>query len=314
MTSDDIGNEFPFSNLHNHQFQDLIQRSNLQLNDNDIRKLKQLIYNPFSNNDRGKSFLSMDMHLDPDISYYNQITHHVDRCDYYDEEMFKQLIQTASKINFSLLHCNIRSILNKYDDLVAYLESLEHKFSVIGLTETWLNNENINDFPLTKYNFVGKARDHKQGGGVGLYVKQSCQYRERHDLSVNNDDIIESQFIELTKPKNLIVGVIYRPPNDKLELFKNSLSELLHKIDSQKKKCFLMGDFNIDLLKIEENQHTNDILNHMFSSSFFPLISRPTRITSRSATLIDNIFVNSLEDNFTSGLLFTDLSDHLPIF
>ena len=68
MTSDDIGNEIPFSNLHNHQFQDLIQRSNLQLNDNDIRKLKQLIYNPFSNNDRGKSFLSMDMHLDPDIS------------------------------------------------------------------------------------------------------------------------------------------------------------------------------------------------------------------------------------------------------
>ena len=185
---------------------------------------------------------------------------------------------------------------------------------MIGLTETWLNNENINDFPLTQYNFVGKVRDHKQGGGVGLYVKQSCQYRERHDLSVNNDDIIESQFIELTKPKNLIVGVIYRPPNDKLELFKNSLSELLQKIDSQKKKCFLMGDFNIDLLKIEENQHTNDILNHMFSSSFFPLISRPTRITSRSATLIDNIFVNSLEDNFTSGLLFTDLSDHLPIF
>ena len=57
MTSDDIGNEFPFSKLHNHQFQDLIQRSKLQLNDNDIRKLKQLIYNPFSNNDRGKSFL-----------------------------------------------------------------------------------------------------------------------------------------------------------------------------------------------------------------------------------------------------------------
>ena len=220
----------------------------------------------------------MDMHLDPDISYYNQITHHVDRCDYYDEETFKQLIQTASKINFSLLHCNIRSILNKYDDLVAYLESLEHKFSVIGLTETWLNNENINDFPLTQYNFAGKVRDHKQGGGVGLYVKQSRQYRECHDLSVNNDDIIESQFIELTKPKNLIVGVIYRPPNDKLELFKNSLSELLQKIDSQKKKCFLVGDFNIDLLKIEENQHTNDILNHMFSSSLFPLFSRPTRI------------------------------------
>ena len=52
----------------------------------------------------------------------------------------------------------------------------------------------------------------------------------------------------------------------------------------------------------------------MFSSSFYPLISRPTRITSTSATLIDNIFVNSFEDNFATGLLLTDISDHLPIF
>ena len=52
----------------------------------------------------------------------------------------------------------------------------------------------------------------------------------------------------------------------------------------------------------------------MFSSSFYPLISRPTRITTTSATLIDNIFVNKLEENYKSALLFTDLSDHLPIF
>lgn len=50
MTSDDIGREFPFSNLHNEQFQDLIERSNLQLNDNDMKKFKKLIYNPFSKN------------------------------------------------------------------------------------------------------------------------------------------------------------------------------------------------------------------------------------------------------------------------
>ena len=75
-----------------------------------------------------------------------------------------------------------------------------------------------------------------------------------------------------------------------------------------------MGDINSDLLKVEENRHTNDIINYMFSSSFYPLISKPTRITSTSATLIDNIFVNSLDDHYTSGLLLTDISDHLPIF
>lgn len=52
----------------------------------------------------------------------------------------------------------------------------------------------------------------------------------------------------------------------------------------------------------------------MFSSSFYPLISKPTRITKTSATLIDNIFVNDITQNFKCGLLFTDISDHLPEF
>ena len=49
----------------------------------------------------------------------------------------------------------------------------------------------------------------------------------------------------------------------------------------------------------------------MFSS----LITLPSRITSHSATLIDNIFTNYFEHHYrTAGLLLADISDHLPIF
>ena len=54
-----------------------------------------------------------------------------------------------------------------------------------------------------------KAHNHKIGGGVGLYVKQSYQYREQHDLSINIDDLIESQFTELARPDDILVGVVY---------------------------------------------------------------------------------------------------------
>ena len=47
---------------------------------------------------------------------------------------------------------------------------------------------------------------------------------------------------------------------------------------------------------------------------FFPLITRPSRITSHTATLIDNIFVNNFFERSRSGLIFTDISDHLPVF
>ena len=46
----------------------------------------------------------------------------------------------------------------------------------------------------------------------------------------------------------------------------------------------------------------------------FPTIDKPTRIYRDSATLIDNIFVNNLNDLVLSGNVITDLSDHFSQF
>ena len=44
------------------------------------------------------------------------------------------------------------------------------------------------------------------------------------------------------------------------------------------------------------------------------LLMKPTRITSRSQTLIDNIFYNELHSNIVAGNITTDTSDHLTQF
>ena len=75
-----------------------------------------------------------------------------------------------------------------------------------------------------------------------------------------------------------------------------------------------MGDFNINLLNMEENSITRDFFEIMTSYSYLPTIFRPTRITSYTATLIDNCFTNNYEHSADSGILITDISDHLPIF
>lgn len=48
--------------------------------------------------------------------------------------------------------------------------------------------------------------------------------------------------------------------------------------------------------------------------SLYPKIIRPSRITSHSASLIDNIFTNQIDNSTVSGLLVYDISDHLPVF
>ena len=79
--------------------------------------------------------------------------------------------------------------------------------------------------------------------------------------------------------------------------------------------CALMGDFNLDLLKFETHKDTDDFLNTMLTTYFLPQILQPTRITEHSATLIDNIFLNTNRETFTiSGNIIYDLTDHLPNF
>jgi hypothetical protein len=77
----------------------------------------------------------------------------------------------------------------------------------------------------------------------------------------------------------------------------------------------LKGDFNIDLFKTESCDYANYFTEQLFTSSFFPLITKATRITHHIATLIDNIFTNNLEqlDDSINGIIFSDISDHLPI-
>ena len=90
------------------------------------------------------------------------------------------------------------------------------------------------------------------------------------------------------------------------------LSVLLEKILREKKMVVLLGDFNADLLKYDHDDEVADLLDTMYSKLLLPNISSPTRVTSTSATLIDNIFTNNYDNTFTSGnQVTTTLSDHL---
>ena len=59
---------------------------------------------------------------------------------------------------------------------------------------------------------------------------------------------------------------------------------------------------------------TEQFVNIMFSLSLHLLIVKPSRITKDAATLIDNIFTNVTDVKIVSGLLVTDVSDHLTVF
>ena len=72
-----------------------------------------------------------------------------------------------------------------------------------------------------------------------------------------------------------------------------------------------MGDFNIDLLKVDDQRPTHDYRELVFSYSLLPTIYKPTRITETTATIVDNILTN-VETVIKSSILVTDITDHIP--
>ena len=135
----------------------------------------------------------------------------------------------------------------------------------------------------------------------------------RTDVDIFDEGVFESVFIEIIdKGESYIVGVIYRPPGSDMSRFFEHLDNVFDKVSG--KRLYLMGDFNLDLIKNDQHTATGKFLNCMNSSGLHPLISLPTRITSSTATLIDNIFTSDFLKPIRSGLIFTSISDHLPSF
>ena len=91
-------------------------------------------------------------------------------------------------------------------------------------------------------------------------------------------------------------------------------NKLLENISKEQKFVFLLGDFNVNLLNYREHNQTNEFLDSLVSNSFIPLISQPTRITSHSNTLIDNIFSDVIDPDIISGNLTVTIFYLLPQF
>ena len=127
------------------------------------------------------------------------------------------------------------------------------------------------------------------------------------------NDLLECLSIELTDLNNKIniLTCLYRQPDSSTDDLINNIEKLFR---NKQRNIYLCGDFNINLFYYNSNNQVNNFLDSIYSLGLFPLITKPTRITSHSATLIDNIFTNIHEYVHMNGIMVCDISDHFPVF
>ena len=127
------------------------------------------------------------------------------------------------------------------------------------------------------------------------------------------EDFLETVFVEITvNSSSFVVGQVYRRPKTDIKCFLEKLKSIIDMIHSEKKTCILLGDININLLKPIPD--TQDLTSLLYSKFYFNAITKPTRVTHKTATLIDHIWTNDLKNLNMSGIIYMSLSDHFPVF
>ena len=233
-----------------------------------------------------------------------------DTCEYKDDLTDLPTDPT----DLSILQWNIRGLLGKISEVhkVLNLTTSQRQIDVFILSETWLTDRTESMVNVPGYHLVCKNRNDRKGGGVGILLSQHVKFRERNDLT-ENTILTEGHFVEIMSRKgNILVGSMYRPPNTNEQDFLDYVSRIISVGKREKKEVILGMDHNLDLLKFHKHKNTELFLENILDNGYMPLITKPSRITKTSSTLIDNIFVSQgLQGDIESGLLINDSSDHL---
>ena len=232
------------------------------------------------------------------------------QCDYLNAEETGRI--TPGRNDISVIQMNVRGLLNKQDQIKELLRT--SRSDIVLMCETWLNSSTEKLVDIPGYKLINKNRIDRIGGGVCILIKQDLRSRKRDDLCVETQ-LLEHHVVEVkTDTKNILFVAGYRPPNSNVKTLLKEYNNLLVSLRKCRHHELVIGiDHNLDLLKTHSHSQTSEFLELNLTNDLTPCITKPTHVTHKSATLIDNIFISpKLHQDTTPFILNEDISDHLP--
>ena len=223
---------------------------------------------------------------------------------------------------------NIRSFDKHFGNFIALTEAMHHP-SFIGISEIGKKNIRSRKKQLKHFGYNLKFEEpDKVRGGVGLAYDSSIDVKKRSDLKIkkptNLRDIdLENIWYQTNLPTigKTVIAVIYKHPNSTvkgLDYFREALKTSIKKVNQEKMNLIIIGDINIDGLRVNHNENVKKFFTMTLENDVLPIITLPTRIQDDKVSTIDHIFINNhLIRNTThrlGGNIYHDISDHLPVF
>ena len=115
---------------------------------------------------------------------------------YLTEDDFNASVSTLNT-KFSVFHLNIRSLNSHHGELLAYLQTLNHKFDCVCLSEIWNYNLDFLQNLLPDYTPYFDKVTGSNIGGAAIFVKNTYLVSERKDRKITNSESVKTENIWL---------------------------------------------------------------------------------------------------------------------
>ena len=259
-------------------------------------------------------------------SFFSELLRDLEiNCSYSEEAQVSTHLASHSQNIFSICSLNVQSLHAKFSELKNFLTTINNGPSVldiIAISETWVKDFSL--YNIDNYTLFGSSRPSGRGGGSAIYLHSSNTAKQLKNPIFFIPNLFEATVIEINmkgKFKFLLVS-IYRPnthndltPGAQIDSFMQQLEICLEFLEKFNKPVIFAGDINIDLLKSNDiNDPSTNLLDLFLVYGYIQTVSKATRITNNTFSLIDNFFVKDMIDKLDSNFVVTsDISDHFPI-
>ena len=224
----------------------------------------------------------------------------VERLSVY--HLYNKVPNTSSFLNNG--HLSVYHLYNKVPNISSFLSNGHPCIHLLGVNESCLDYR-LSDESMAIPRYFTFRRDAITQGETGLVIYVHAAVHNiirRADLESQS---VESFWLENSRSKStsLLVGFVYRNPAATYP-WHDEFLVMLDKVADSKKKILLLGDLNIDLSK-----------SHLAWESTYSLVglhqlvTKSTRMTCTTDTLIDNLYTNSQDPVHNASVPDIGISD-----
>ena len=204
-------------------------------------------------------------------------------------------------------HLNINSAINKLHEIELLLHNHGSPFHMFGITESRITDKVLDaDIAIPGYITIKRIPRNKLETGVIAYVSTTLNFARCYQFEKYGVECIWLE-VKLKHSAPLLIGFIYRNPDERVDWIDN-FSSMIDAVTLQSKEYILLGDFNIDLSKVNDSW-----LDTISQCNLSQLVKTPTRSTCTSETLIDHIYTTNPEHMSEVCVPPFGCSDHFPV-